>query len=181
MRYTTIIDITEYPVLYRNHAVRLVYLHLVLRSGYHDHDRDLCDTSIRRIAFEVGLSIAAVRHALHMLQRHALVQQLDGLYQVTKWTVQTTPTKRAKTAAQTEAHQAQVLREAQQIQRERLREQEKADRERLRAQGKTQYMLYVEELKRKAEAGDKNAERLYNSHKASYEESLTALQGKGKE
>lgn len=60
MRYTTIVDISEYASLYRNHNARLVYLHLALRSGYHDNDRDLIDVSVRRLADAVA-SLSARR------------------------------------------------------------------------------------------------------------------------
>ena len=75
MRYTTIIDITELPSIYRNHNARLVYLHLVLKCGYHDTDRDLTDTSIRQLSAAVGLTIAATRHALLQLQAVGLLSR----------------------------------------------------------------------------------------------------------
>ena len=69
MRYTTIIDIRDFPELYRNQNLRLLYLHLVLKSGYHDDDRDQVHTSIRRLGYETGLTVSAVRHGLAMLKK----------------------------------------------------------------------------------------------------------------
>lgn len=176
MRYTTIIDITEFPDLYRNQVIRLVYLHLSLRSGYHDHDRDLIGTSIRRLASDVGVTVSGVRNALRQLERHGLVARAGDMYQVTKWTVTARVSPRTRTAAAQTAAEAQVLKEAQNIQRQRNQEAAKVERERLRAQGKTQFMVYVESLKQRADAGDKDAERLYNQHKEAYHSHLKAIQ-----
>lgn len=82
MRYTTIIDISEFPAIYRNRNARLLYIHMALKSGYHDDDRDVLDCSIRRLSAAVGLSISATRHALAILERAGLVTK-DGI----KWRV----------------------------------------------------------------------------------------------
>lgn len=79
MRYTTLIDISEYPQLYRSSSVRLVYLHLVLKSGFHDDDRDLCAVSIRRLANDCGLTVAATRHALGLLEKAAMITRQGPL------------------------------------------------------------------------------------------------------
>lgn len=105
MRYTTIIDITEVPGIYRNKNARLVYLHLVLRSGYHDSDRDLIDISIRTLAIAVGLSVSATRHALACLERDKLISRDGTSWRILKWVVAELPTprrqpKNAKAAAE---------------------------------------------------------------------------------
>lgn len=94
MRYTTIIDITETDI-YRNVNCRLVYLHLVCKSGYHDDDRDTLQLSIRRIAADVGITLSAARHAIAQLMAAQLLKRLDdGRWHVLKWIVAAPPTPR---------------------------------------------------------------------------------------
>lgn len=78
MRYTTLIDISENRGLYKNKSVRLVYLHLCLKSGYRDNDRDKLRMSIRQLAYEVGVSVSATRHALRILTAADLVHFGEG-------------------------------------------------------------------------------------------------------
>ncbi len=97
MRYTTIIDISEMPEIYRNLNTRAVYLHLVLKSGYHDDDRDKLKLSIRRLAAESGLTVSAVRNALQQLEKAAMIERTsDGSTTVRKWILETKPTARTK-------------------------------------------------------------------------------------
>lgn len=105
MRYTTVIDITEMPGIYRNQNARLVYLHMVLRSGYHDSDRDLIEISIRNLAMAVGLTVSATRHALACLEREKLISRDGTRWKILKWVVAELPTprrqpKNAKAAAE---------------------------------------------------------------------------------
>lgn len=95
MRYTTIIDLSE-SALYRNHNVRLVYLHLVLKSGYHDQDRDLITVSIRNLAASVGLSVSATRHAVAQLEAVQLLRHEGSTWRVRKWIAVDPPTARPK-------------------------------------------------------------------------------------
>lgn len=97
MRYTTIIDITDNPIIYRNLNARLVYLHLCLKAGYHDSDKDLVSVSIRRLAASVGLSVSAVRHSLKLLQKHGLLVKNGSRTIVTKWVMTEEITARPKT------------------------------------------------------------------------------------
>lgn len=100
MRYTTIIDISENPAVYKSEGVRLVYLHLVLKSGYHDDDRDRAQVSIRRLAAAVGVTVSAARHALQVLQREGFVTRTkDHAWIVKKWLVQEIPTPRTQKTA----------------------------------------------------------------------------------
>lgn len=95
MRYTTVIDISEFRATYKNLNARLLYLHLALKSGYHDDDRDLIATSIRRMASDAGLTVSAVRHALATLERDGLVTKSeDGRLKILKWIVAEVPTPR---------------------------------------------------------------------------------------
>lgn len=97
MRYTTVIDITEFPDVYRNHAARIVYLHMALKAGYHDNDRDLLTYSIRRLSYDTGLTVSAVRHALKTLMKHGLVGKAGLQWKVQKWVVEQTITTRPRT------------------------------------------------------------------------------------
>lgn len=85
MRYTTVIDITEIPMVYRSPNVRLLYLHMALRCGYHSDDRDLCSLSIRRMAFDCRLTVSAVRHALLQLEKYGLLKRVEDGYLVKKY------------------------------------------------------------------------------------------------
>lgn len=96
MRYTTVIDITENLEVYKNRNARLVYLHMALKSGYHDEDRDLLKTSFRRIAADVGLSISATRHAIGQLERAHLIARQGDVWRVKKWIIDNPPTPRPK-------------------------------------------------------------------------------------
>lgn len=102
MRYTTIIDISEIPEVYKNLNARLLYLHLVLKSGYRDTDRDVIKTSLRRLEDETGLTFSAVRHSFVLLAKHGLATKTEGGWRVLKWIVAEIPTPRrqpAKTAS----------------------------------------------------------------------------------
>lgn len=94
MRYTTIIDLTEYPRLYANVNVRLVYLHMCLRAGYHDEDRDAVRESIRALAADTGLTVAAIRHALAVLKKENLTYSVGGRLYVRKWCAPASISKR---------------------------------------------------------------------------------------
>ena len=79
MRYTTLIDIRDNPILYRNHNVRLVYLHLVLVAGYHDVNRDIVSASLR------------------VLAKAKLISRRQGRLYVTKWLPEQRTSKRRGT------------------------------------------------------------------------------------
>lgn len=97
MRYTTIIDISEMPDLYRNLNTRAIYLHLVLKSGYHDNDRDRIRVSIRRLACDARVTISATRNALQQLEKAGMIERSsDGLLAVRKWILDVKPTPRQK-------------------------------------------------------------------------------------
>lgn len=109
MRYTTIIDISDIPEVYRNQAARLLYIHLALAAGYHDEDRDLVKQSLRVMAWRVGLTLSAVRHALGLLQKAGLVSKDGEAWRVKKWFVDTPPTPRRQPKDRKAAHEASSL------------------------------------------------------------------------
>lgn len=103
MRYTTLIDISELPDVYRNKNARLLYMHMVLKSGYHDQDRDLLDKSLRSLASEVGLTLSATRHSVAQLEAAGLLKKEQGSWRVKKWIIQEIPTPRTqKTTSRTQ-------------------------------------------------------------------------------
>lgn len=170
MRYTTIIDISEFPALYKNHATRLVYLHLCLRSGYHDYDRDIAQLSIRRLSYETGLSIAAVRNALAQLGKFQMIRRQGELLQVRKFILEQPISKRGKTKRQEQAAQAAQERAVAHNTMKRERQERQAMVDDLRAQGKTSFMVYYEQQQAAAAAGDPNAIAFVEANKRIYEQ-----------
>lgn len=140
MRYTTIIDLTEWPELYRNVSVRCVYMHLTFKSGYHDDDRDQIRTSLRRIAADTGCTLAAVRHAVRALQKAGLLKIEGKTWHVTKWVVGQAITTRAQQRAQAQA----ATKTAEQQQRARERELQDMERERQRERDKKEAITFEE-------------------------------------
>lgn len=181
MRYTTIIDLTEFPALYRSPGVRLVYLHLVLKSGYHDDDRDLTNLSIRSIARETGLTIAAARHALAQLEKFELIRRTGSLWQVKKFVIERTITRRAQTKQQERKQAADQIREQEQAKRAKQQAAYDKMRAELEAQGKTSYMVYYEQQEELARRGDPNAILFVNSERKAYEEHKRQVQARNKQ
>lgn len=96
MRYTTVIDISQDAALYRNINVRLLYLHMALKSGYHDDDRDQLRASIRNLAADTGLTVSATRHALRLLANAQLISRDGEIWRIKKWIIDTPPTPRPR-------------------------------------------------------------------------------------
>ena len=166
MRYTTIIDIAEIPTIYRNINARLLYVHMALKCGYHDNDRDILDTSIRNLAVSAGLTFSACRHALKVLEAAQLIKREGDAWIVRKWMPAQTISPRPKKTAQDPDRAAEER-------KQREREERKTDRERQRAQelaaqGKTQFMSYYEGLQARAAAGDQEAALLVKKHAETY-------------
>lgn len=181
MRYTTVIDISENRALYLNHNARLLYLHMALKAGYHDDDRDQLAMSIRGLAIATGISISATRHALKQLQQAKLCTRNGQIWTVTKWVAEGEISKRAKTKKQ--------QREQQQAQ-ERVREQSARDEEAKRdyqkrtefeQQGKTSFMVYYEAKMQQAQQGDVEAAQIVEKNKKVYEQHRAAIEQKLKE
>lgn len=169
MRYTTIIDISEYPSLYRNATVRLVYLHMVLRSGYHDNDRDLIDISIRRLSLETGCTVAAVRHALRVLEQSQIIRKQGTLWQVRKFVVEQPITSRAKTKKAADQARIRAQEDAEREAREAARAAEEKKRSAEIAAGRHPYIVYYEEQMRKAADGDPEAAAVVRNNKQMYD------------
>lgn len=151
MRYTTVIDISEWPELYRSVSVRLVYMHLALRSGYHDDDRDRIHTSLRRVALQTGCTVAAVRHAVRTLRSHGLLQIEGRTWHVKKWTIEQSITTRAQQKAQAVA----ASKTTEQQQRARERELKDLERERQHEESKKGAVTYQEYLAMKKKGQNK--------------------------
>lgn len=158
MRYTTIIDISEYPSIYHNPRARLVYLHLALKAGYHEEDRDICLLSIRRLAADVGLTISATRHALAVLERAQLIERFGISWRVRKFVLSTPIPPRARSQKKQKEIETRAYEEAQQKEREA---REAAERAALAAErkrtGKSSFERFIDDLRARAAAGDPEA------------------------
>lgn len=113
MRYTTCIDLTEIPDVWRNpNAVRLYYF-MAMKCGYHDNDRDVLKISLRNLAYMAGLTLSATRHALKVLGAHQLIAQSNDAFVVKKFLLDQTITPRSSNkktqAAITREQEQQVL------------------------------------------------------------------------
>ena len=156
MRYTTIIDIRELPAIYRNVNARLVYLHMVLASGYHDNDRDQTEISIRRISYETNLTISAVRHALGCLERAGLISRSGITWTVKKFVLETSITPRVRSEKKRrEAENAARAKAIQEEQEQREKEESRKYRE-MRKHGDP-LRDQVLDLMKRADAGDTDA------------------------
>lgn len=180
MRYTTVIDVTEFPAVYRNHNARLVYLHLVLKSGWHNDDRDLIEVSIRSLASGVGLTLSATRHALAQLEKAGLVTRQGSVWLVKKWILEEPVAPRARTRQQ--QRQLDVMAERRRVneQRDHERELEAIERRKNFEAGKSSFMLWYESLVEKAEAGDEDAKRSVERNRAAYERQVEQMKKNSK-
>ncbi len=94
MRYTTTIDITEIPDVWRNSNISRLYTYMTLKCGYHDDDRDRLSASLSSLASGTGLTVDAVRHALKKLQQVGLIRKECNSWFVLKWIAAEVPTPR---------------------------------------------------------------------------------------
>lgn len=168
MRYTTIIDITEYPGIWSSSSCRELYLYLVLKSGWHDEDRDMLRASIRHLSAATGLTKSAVEHAIRQLTKAGLLTKKDDAWLVTKWVLQGPVTARAKTRQQQADRDAASL-----LQQERDRQSKQLDldrqkKEELARQGKNGWMVYYEQCVEKAAHGDLQAAQIVERDKDRY-------------
>lgn len=169
MRYTTIIDISASRPLYRNHNVRLVYLHMCLRCGYHDNDRDMLRMSIRAIAADTGLTVSATRHALALLLRAKLIERNGDVWRVYKWIPEQSITARPATKKQQQQQTVRAIEQQQQREREARENVEKKQREAMEQSGKTPYMIYYESKLEAARNGDLEAAKIVERNREIYE------------
>lgn len=157
MRYTTLIDITEIPAVYRCQNARLLYLHAVLKCGYHDEDRDVLGCSIRQLAADTGLTVSAVRHALKVLAKYGLIEQRDGVTIVRKYIEAKPISKREAAQKAQKATEAAKERKIEEQRREAKEAEHKAVLANIHAQGKTSLDAYFAMLEQQAAAGDTEA------------------------
>lgn len=113
MRYTTIIDIREFPSIWKNQSCRQLYLYMVLAAGFEDYNRDEVRDSIRELSYKSGLTLSATRHALKQLATARLVVRRDKTWKVAKWLQSPTisPRELNKRMTKQQQHDAAVARE----------------------------------------------------------------------
>lgn len=170
MRYTTIIDIREFPQIYRNNHVKLVYLHLVLISGYHDEDRDQTPISIRQICYDTGLSLSAVRHSLKVLISAGLLSRSGITWTVKKFVLDKPISPRIRSDKKRSA--------AENLERERIIKEEQSQREKEEKRryqeeikaGKNPLKEMVKDLMNRAKNGDEEAAENLKRYKAIVEQ-----------
>ena len=143
MRYTTIIDITEYPAIWSSASCRTLYLHLVLKSGWHDDDRDMLRASIRQLSSATGLTKSAVEHAIRQLSKAGLLAKKEGAWMVKKWTVVLPPTPRPR---KTEVGKDEELSKAMDANERRRTEYQQAVMNALRQVTREELSTWIEEL-----------------------------------
>lgn len=149
MRYTTVIDISEYPTLYGNVHCRILYFHMALKAGYHDEDRDIYRGSIRTLAVQSGLTVSATRHALAVLSRANLLTKVDNGWRVTKWVL--TPSITARPKNRTEAAERKAAesfierheRKAQEAQEQRRQDEKREEMNRRKWLEETDFLEFV--------------------------------------
>lgn len=175
MRYTTVIDITQMPGVYKNPTARLVYLHLCLKAGYHDDDRDLCEISLRNLAAQVGVTLSATRHAIAQLERAQLLTRQGTMWVVRKWVMEGDITPRARTKKQQQQIERAAERARENEQREREAAIEQQRRNDLKKAGKTSFMLWYERQVELATAGNAEARAAVEKHRGTYEAHVKSI------
>ena len=127
MRYTTIIDVTQCPEIYRNINARLTYLHMVLTCGYHDNDKGLVRKSVRQLSTETGITKSATENALRLLKKFDLVRKNRGRLYVRTWAPEQPITKPKRKAQEVKDQAIAQEREAKNQEREAEVQRSKAD------------------------------------------------------
>lgn len=170
MRYTTIIDIREFPQIYRNDNAKLVYLHLVLISGYHNEDRDQTTISIRQISYDTGLTVSAVRHSLKVLISAGLLSRNGIIWNVTKFVLEKPISPRIrsekKRSAAENLERERIIKEEQ---NQREKEEKRKYQEEIKA-GKNPLKEMVKDLMKRAQNGDEEAAENLKRYKAIVEQ-----------
>lgn len=175
MRYTTIIDISDIPEIYKNHNTRLVYLHLCLFSSYESDTLDVYGGSIRRLAADVGITVAAVRNSLRILFKYGLLKSTeDNKYIVTKYLTRKEIKTRAKTEKEAKEKEQKISYERRKQQEheeeERKRKEYKEQAAELAKQNKTPFMAFYEGLQKRYEDGDTSVLRSLKRYRETYEQ-----------
>lgn len=155
MRYTTVIDISEFSDVYSNPRAVLLYYHLCVKSSYVDDDRDLYHSSLRRLSSEMGFTLSACRHALRLLARHSLVTFPEpGVIKVLKF-VETLHVTKRKTRKVVASDDNYVQRLEEQKKQDAMLQRRRADVK----EGRTGPLALLQHLESKAEAGDIKAKK----------------------
>lgn len=175
MRYTTIIDVSEFRQLYSNHNLRLVYLHLCLKSSYRDADRDWILISIRQLAAAVGITVSATRHALAQLEKAKLIRRTQGWILVRKFVKAEAIAPRPTNKRQEELQRHQQQQAAEQAAADAKRQEEERLRTQLFSMGKTTWMVYYENQQKAAATGDEKAAAFCVKNKKRYIEESEAM------
>lgn len=170
MRYTTVIDIREFPQIYRNDHAKLVYLHLVLISGYHDEDRDQTPISIRQICYDTGLSLSAVRHSLKVLISAGLLTRSGIIWTVKKFVLDKPISPRIRSEKKrTAAENLERERIIKEEQSQREKEEKRKYQEEIKA-GKNPLKEMVKDLMKRAQNGDEEAAENLKRYKSIVEQ-----------
>lgn len=170
MRYTTVIDIREFPQIYRNNNAKLVYLHLALISGYHEDDRDQTPISIRQICYDTGLSLSAVRHSLKVLISAGLLTRSGITWTVKKFVLdKPIPPRIRSEKKRTAAENLERERIIKEEQNQREKEEKRKYQEEIKA-GKNPLKEMVKDLMNRAENGDQEAAENLKRYKAVVEQ-----------
>lgn len=167
MRYTTIIDLRDWPMLYRSPTIRLLHLHLALSSGYHAEDRDKSPQSLRQLAAETGLTFSAVRHALKKLQTAGLITSTGGERVVTKYVMPKDIPARPRARKETNGYSAEAWKIINYDPQEY--DEQKKLQTMLQQQHKTRLMWVYEQLYRLWQNGDKTTEKYLRANAKEYQ------------
>lgn len=162
MRYTTVIDISEFPQIYRNLHARLVYIHMALKAGYHDDDRDVCRLSIRNLAADVGITVSATRNALLQLEKSGLISKSSDCWIVKKWVAMDAPSPRTQS---TVAKKASGITDAIRKSDQELEERTRQISEWVRMSSRKDIQVLVEKLEN-GKMARINGQRVYPSGRA---------------
>lgn len=179
MRYTTLIDISEIPAVYRNPNARLLYLHMALKADYRGESLDLARLSLHQLAAGSGLTVSAVRHGLKILQSVGLIKREGEAWRVTKWLVQEPARKRPKNAQEARQIDAAAVRTVQNEEADRRRAMEREQRDKLLAMGHTPLTYLYEQKQAAARQGDQDAAAFCERQKATYDQHVKSLIEKG--
>lgn len=130
------------------------------------------------MAADAGLTLSAVRHALHILEQAQLVSKVGGVWQVKKYIQMAAPTPRPKTKRQQAEKDISQEREQANQERERQAEIERHRREQQHAAGTNDFLIYYEQKMREAANGDIDAQRAVDRHRAYYQKLKSQFKSK---
>ena len=178
MRYTTIIDLREWPQAYKSVGVRLLYLHFCLVAGYHAEDRDKCLHSFRQLAHDTGMTLSAARHAVKQLEKLGLLKREGEKWVVTKFVMPKEIPSRPRSTKATNGYSDEVYKI---IHHEFSYDEKKA----LENDFKTQFMWVFEQVWRLHSSGDTTGEKYlkanWNQYQAERQRQLAMKNPKGNE